>query len=103
MSQLVELNAHVSEIEQLGYSVYGISSSDPGSHEILVEGEGLNFELLTDEEFEFGTELGFVDIEAQTIVRGYTAVNPVTGEIRTETDYLVGENADEVLQVLEGL
>nr|WP_280770117.1 redoxin domain-containing protein [Salipaludibacillus daqingensis] len=103
MSQLVELNAYVDDMEEMGYNVYGISPSDPGSHEVLVEGQGLQFDVLTDVDGNVGQELGFIDLDAQQIFRGYTAVNAETGEMITEVDYLVGENSDEILEKLEDL
>jgi len=42
-------------------------------------------------------------LEAEQIFRGYTAVNPDSGEMMTEVDYLVGENSDEILEILEDL
>lgn len=87
----------------MGYTLYGISPSDPGSHKSLLESQGLNFDLLTDVDGEIGTELGFIDLDAQQIFRGFIAVNPESGEMKTEVDYLVGENSDEVLEILEDL
>ncbi|WP_370640521.1 peroxiredoxin family protein [Salipaludibacillus sp. CUR1] len=103
MSQLVELNPYIEEIEAMGYSVYGVSPSDPQGHRMVVEGEGLDFDILTDEQFEFGTEFGFIDMDSQAIYRGYTAVNPETNSAVTESDYLVGENRDEIMETLEDL
>ncbi len=83
--------------------MYGISPSDPESHSLLAENEQLQFELLSDWEVQFGEHFEFVDVEEQLIYRGYTAVNAETESQVTEVDYLVGENVDEVLEVLSEL
>ncbi|UCZ52455.1 peroxiredoxin family protein [Bacillus shivajii] len=103
ISQLVELNNYIEEVESLGYTVYGISPSDPMSHSAVMDGEGLDFDLLTDVDVQFGSQLGFIDFDDEVIYRGYTAVNPETNQMVTEIDYLVGENALDVLKVLEDL
>lgn len=87
----------------MGYTVYGVSPSDSQSHGMLQQIQGFDFELLSDMELHFATELGFYDEEEGYIFRGYTAVNPDSGAMITETDYLVGENSDEVIANLEDL
>lgn len=91
------------EIEELGYSVYAISPSDPESHLALREQNDLEFEVLTDIDVEVGLEFGFIELEEEAIYRGFTAVNPETGNTETKIDYLVGDNSEEVLEILEDL
>ncbi|AOM82074.1 redoxin domain-containing protein [Salisediminibacterium beveridgei] len=93
----------IEEVEALGYTVYGVSPSSPEEHRDVIEQTGLAFDLLTDMNYEVGSDHGFVDLDEGLIFRGYTAVNPETGEQTTEVDYLVGENKDEILEVLEDL
>lgn len=91
------------EIEALGYSIYGISPSTPQEHSDVIEQSGLSFEILQDANYDVGSDHGFIDLDEGLIFRGYTAVNPETGQQATEVDYLVGENREEILSVLEDL
>lgn len=90
-------------MEALGYTLYGISPDSPENHQAVVDQHDLSFELLSDYQVEVGSEQEFIDEEDQTIYRGYIAVNPESGEMTKEIDYLAGENSDEVLEVLEGM
>jgi hypothetical protein len=58
-------------------------------------------ELLTDTEVDVGLTHEFIDEEEESIYRGYMAVNPESGEMTKEVDYLAGDNRDEVMDVLE--
>lgn len=87
----------------MGYTVYGVSPSDPQSHQQVQEQHDLDFDLLTDDQAEMGVETEFIDVDDEMIYRGYLAVNGETGEMAQEVDYLVGDNSDELKEVLEDL
>ncbi|SDO10602.1 AhpC/TSA family protein [Alkalicoccus daliensis] len=91
------------EIEELGYTLYGISRDTPENHQGLIEQHDLGYELLSDAQLEVGLAHDFVEEEEQIIYRGYIAVQPESGEMTREVDYLAGENSDEVLEVLENM
>ncbi|PTL37712.1 hypothetical protein C6Y45_14940 [Alkalicoccus saliphilus] len=95
------MNEFKDEIEELGYNLYGISPSDPDSHQALAEENDLDFDLLSDTSAEIGLSLEFIDEEEQMIYRGMIAVQPETGEMAREIDYLAGDEREEVLEVLE--
>ena len=101
LTQLVQLNNRIDEFNEKGINVYAISPSSPEEHQEVVDQLELNFEILTDTTYEFGLTTGFIDEEEQIIYRGYTAVNPETNNMFTEVDYLVGENIDEILELME--
>jgi peroxiredoxin len=104
LRQLVELNEHIEELEAQNIEVYGISPSPPEAHQAVMEEHDLQFELLTDyDDQQFGIALGFIDLDEQLIYRGYVAANPETENMIVEVDYLVGENKDEVLQIMEDI
>ncbi|PRO64279.1 hypothetical protein C6I21_15520 [Alkalicoccus urumqiensis] len=89
------------ELEELGYTVYGISPTPPDVHEEYAAENDLNMELLSDPNGEVGIEHGFIDEEEEMIYRGMIVVQPESGEMAVEVDYLAGDNQEEVLELLE--
>ena len=75
----------------------------PDEHKNVIEQTNLSFEILQDVNYDVGADHGFIDLDEGLIFRGYTAVNPKTGQQVTEVDYLVGENKEEILAMLEDL
>ncbi|WP_255245349.1 redoxin domain-containing protein [Evansella sp. LMS18] len=103
MDQLVQLNTYMDEFNERDVNVYGISPASPEEHRQLKEELGLSFSILSDRTGELGISLGFIDEEEQAIYRGYTAINPETEQMVREIDYLVGENAEDILEVIDGM
>lgn len=83
---------------------YAISLSPPEDHELAKNTFKLDsFEFLTDYNYEFGETFGFIDFDENVVLRGYVGVNPETGNVIAEIDYLIGEKIKEVLRNMEEL
>ena len=60
MNQLVQLNQHLEEIQNMGYTVYGISADTPAAHQALQQRENLGFELMSDPTLSFYRQAGIM-------------------------------------------
>lgn len=83
--------------------VLAVSPSSPEEHQQIIDLHGLQFDIVTDVNYQFGINLGFVDIEEQAIFRGYIGVNPENNSLIKEVDYLLGDNIETVLEKMKGL
>jgi peroxiredoxin len=83
--------------------VYAVSPATPEEHRQLAEDFGLSLRLLSDEELEFGLTFGFIDVEEESIYRGFVAVNPASKQMVVKTDYLFGQNVDEIIELMKEL
>ncbi|MDQ0255269.1 hypothetical protein J2S74_002651 [Evansella vedderi] len=63
----------------------------------------MQFDVVTDVNYEFAIELGFVNVDEGTIYRGYAGVNPETQTLIKEIDYLVGENVQTIAENMQEL
>ncbi|MBU9723313.1 peroxiredoxin family protein [Bacillus alkalicola] len=86
-----------------GMEVVAVSPSTPQDHQQLQEEYNIQFEILTDIDYLFAIEHGFVDEEEGAIYRGYLGVNPDTGAQSKEIDYLVGQNTETIAELMEDL
>ncbi|MCD8511541.1 MAG: hypothetical protein LRY73_17890 [Bacillus sp. (in: Bacteria)] len=86
-----------------GIHVVALSPSTPQEHQELMDEFNLQFDILTDVDYAFAIEQGFVNVDEGAIYRGYTGVNPDSGTQIIEIDYLVGENVQTIAEAMEDL
>lgn len=83
--------------------MFAISPSSPEEHAQYIAEHGLNMTVLSDLEFEYAENLGFIDYENTVLRRGYVGVNPKKEHIVIEVDYMVGENVQDVLATMKDM
>lgn len=83
--------------------MFAVSPASSEEHTWLVSEFDLDYKFLTDHNYELGIDFGFISLSQGTIYRGYIAVNPQSERMHVEVDYLVGQNAGELLAKVEDL
>lgn len=62
-TQACDLRDNMSELNDLGVTVYGVSGDSKTKHKKFIEKNNLNFDLLVDEDFKLSEELGIYGLK----------------------------------------
>lgn len=57
-TQACDMRDSMTDLNELGVTVYGVSGDSKKKHQNFIEKHGLNFDLLVDEDFKLSEELG---------------------------------------------
>ncbi|UTW68755.1 hypothetical protein KHA80_15100 [Anaerobacillus sp. HL2] len=88
------------ETELENIKIYAISISTPEEHELLQQTYNLdNMEILTDAQYEFGTQFGFVDLNENAVYRGYLGVN-AQSENMVVSRLLIGDHIKDDVKLM---
>lgn len=70
MNQLVQLNQYLEELQNMGYTVYGVSADTPAAHHALQQRENLGFDLLSNPTLSFYRQTGIMTGADTGVKRG---------------------------------
>ncbi len=66
----MQLNEYLDDIENMGYTLYGVSADTPAAHQALVEAENLRFDLFSDQQLSFFQQAGIITGTDTGVKRG---------------------------------
>jgi peroxiredoxin len=99
----VKLNDFLSQFTKNEITVYAVSPASPAEHAKLKKLHNLDYTFITDVQLLFPSQFGFYDPKSQSILRGFLGINPETEKMVQEPDFPFGNQAEEILEIMENL
>ncbi|HIW12423.1 MAG TPA: thioredoxin-dependent thiol peroxidase [Candidatus Salinicoccus stercoripullorum] len=106
-TQACDLRDNMDFLNDLGVKVYGVSGDSKKKHQNFIEKQGLNFDLLVDEDFELAESLGVYRMkkvfgkESKGIVRTTFVVDEDSNILKRYDNVKAKEHMDSLKEFLQ--